>query len=720
MATTDLFGQYRLIERIAEGGMGEVFKAKLLREGGFEKIVAVKRLLPALSTRPGFETHFRNEARLAARLNHNNIVHVFDFGKVSETLFIAMEYVDGVDLGSVLAALRERNERLPAALALLVAIEICRGLDYAHRLADEQNHPLKLIHRDISPSNILLSCEGEVKLADFGIASVQTDATQDDVIAGKLAYLAPEQARGEPLDRRTDIYAVGLVLYEMLCGQRARPASLPDKELMVRVESGVIEFPADPAMSDDVVALVRKAASPDKAGRYATAREMQNDVQRVYDRLKVEQKEDLPALFVRLFPDRFTERCGAPERTILATQRIARPLAAEATPPASAEPAPAAAATPTPAAALPSPSSRFRWAWVFAVALLAALAATGYWRWALAGATLEVRSTPPGARIWIDGKDAGRVAPAALDVDAETPFSLRLTLLYHEDYETTFSLLRGETRIAEATLARSLQPCRLETTPPGARVFLNDKLLDGATPIDLGEIPLGEKHVLRVEKDKYVPLQTEFILERKEEGVKTLAYALQDLFKRLTVEADPSEAAVFVDGRRLAGPSPFTVDDLLPGRAVRVVVSMEGYSSEMQDVVPEELDGPLRIALKPFAADLSVGAPEGAVVSVNGEAKGASAHLDDAHKDVQLIAVSVPGGKLSLRVKVAQARDAAGRFLPEATMNIDAQPWARFSLDGGPAQTTPASGKTIRAGRHSLRFSLGGQGPDQTLTLTLR
>lgn len=216
-----VYGKYRLMDLLARGGMAEVFKAKSHGVEGFEKILVVKRILAELSENPEFVEMFINEAKIAVTLSHANIVQVFDLGLADETYFIAMEYVAGYDLATVLRRGRKYGKPLPPELAVYVVSEVAKGLDYAHRRRDADMQPLGIVHRDVSPQNVLLSYEGEVKLTDFGIAKARTsvaDGTESGVLKGKYAYMSPEQARGKDVDGRTDIFALGTVLYEALAG----------------------------------------------------------------------------------------------------------------------------------------------------------------------------------------------------------------------------------------------------------------------------------------------------------------------------------------------------------------------------------------------------------------------------------------------------------------------------------------------------------------------
>jgi tetratricopeptide (TPR) repeat protein/tRNA A-37 threonylcarbamoyl transferase component Bud32 len=219
----ELFGRYELMFRLGHGGMAETYRARLLGEAGVTKPVLIKKVLPEYANDEAFTTMFISEARISATLSHANIAQVYDFGRVAGEYFLAMEFVDGQPLNRILKrALRMGFATLPVPLATFIALEMCRGLHYAHTRTDDSGKPLGIVHRDISPDNVLISYEGQVKIVDFGIAKARELRgfnTEPGVVKGKYLFFSPEQARGEQVDARTDVWATGIVLYEMLCGQ---------------------------------------------------------------------------------------------------------------------------------------------------------------------------------------------------------------------------------------------------------------------------------------------------------------------------------------------------------------------------------------------------------------------------------------------------------------------------------------------------------------------
>jgi len=278
------FGQYVLLEKIATGGMAEVWKARMRGVEGFQKIVAIKKILPHLSDNQDFIEMFVDEAKLAAQLNHNNIIHIYDLGKIQSSYYIAMEYIDGYDLKNILKKAQERDQPLSVEIALFVASKIAAALDYAHRKRDFEDKEMGLVHRDVSPQNVLISEEGDIKLCDFGIAKAASKAshTQAGALKGKLQYMSPEQAWGRNIDKRSDIFALATVLFEMLT---ARKLFSGDNELSILEQVREARVTAPSQFNDEVTpeidAIVLKALQKDPANRYQTAGEMQRDLDAV-------------------------------------------------------------------------------------------------------------------------------------------------------------------------------------------------------------------------------------------------------------------------------------------------------------------------------------------------------------------------------------------------------------------------------------------------------
>lgn len=301
--------------------MAEVFIGEAASVQGFKKRVAIKRVLPHLAQNKNFIAMFLDEARLGARLNHANIVTVFDIGAADNTYFIVMEYVDGANLKSLNEALRKQGRRFPIKEATYICIEALRGLNYAHELTDEEGRELNIVHRDISPPNIMISRRGEVKVTDFGLAkaTTQLEKTDPGVVKGKFSYLSPEAAWGQPVDERTDVFGLGIVLWEMLAGRRLflGETDYQTVKLVQRAEVPSIQL-LNPEVDDAFEALLEKALARDPNDRFASAREF-GDALAGYlfsQQMKV-TSYDLAALVKTAISERKRRRTGGKDQSII-------------------------------------------------------------------------------------------------------------------------------------------------------------------------------------------------------------------------------------------------------------------------------------------------------------------------------------------------------------------------------------------------------------------
>ncbi|NOJ93543.1 protein kinase [Corallococcus coralloides] len=268
----DVFGRYELVSWLGRGGMAETWRAQLVGDAGVTKPVLIKKVLPEYANDEAFISMFISEARISATLSHANVAQVFDFGRVDGEYFLAMEFVDGQPLHRVLKrALKGGAHGLPLPVAVFIAMEMCRGLHYAHTRTSSSGEPLGIVHRDISPDNVLLGYEGQVKIVDFGIAKAQLIRgfkTAPGVVKGKYLFFSPEQARGEEVDARTDVWATGVVLYELLCGKL--PVEGPPHVVMMRLGRGEIPAPTllRPDLPGELNDIVMKALTPDREQRF--------------------------------------------------------------------------------------------------------------------------------------------------------------------------------------------------------------------------------------------------------------------------------------------------------------------------------------------------------------------------------------------------------------------------------------------------------------------
>ncbi|MDL1873199.1 hypothetical protein FBR05_13535 [Deltaproteobacteria bacterium PRO3] len=304
------FGRYLLVDKIASGGMAEIFRAKLVGVEGFEKNVVIKRIHPFWSERRDFITMLVDEAKLLVHLNHPNIVQVYELGREGETYFIAMEFVEGVDLRQLQNRLKALGRRMPPEIATAVVLESLKGLHYAHERSLKERGRLDIVHRDVSPQNILLSFEGEVKVTDFGIAKAmtQTHETQTGVLKGKYAYMSPEQAVGAPLDARSDLFACGIVLYELLFERRLF-AGKNDLETLENVRRAQVPWPEDDAgVFPGLREVLARALQVRPEDRFATAEDFAEALEACLPKDKRGGRRRLSAFLEEVFAEEIRDR----------------------------------------------------------------------------------------------------------------------------------------------------------------------------------------------------------------------------------------------------------------------------------------------------------------------------------------------------------------------------------------------------------------------------
>ncbi len=276
-------GGYELGQLLGVGGMAEVFKAEYTPVRGTRRTVVVKRILPRHASDAEFTKLFVAEAKILGLLNHSNVVKAYDFGEVNGALFLVLEYVDGPSLADALEILREYGREMPFAAAAHFAHEVCLALDYVHNLKGGDGEPLNVIHRDVTPSNILLTKAGGIKLLDFGVAKYRASQvkTSEGFIRGKAAYIAPETLEAKPIDRRIDLFSLGIVLHEMLTLK-----SLFESDTHMLTFRKILTLPiappsqTRPSVPPELDAIVMKALARDPARRYQTADEMATDLRR--------------------------------------------------------------------------------------------------------------------------------------------------------------------------------------------------------------------------------------------------------------------------------------------------------------------------------------------------------------------------------------------------------------------------------------------------------
>ncbi len=276
------FGKYLLLDTIATGGMAQLYLAKIIGIQGFEKLIAIKKILPHIAQERELVSSFIDEAKLAALLNHQNVVQIYDFGSMEDSYFISMEYLFGKDLRAMWNKAKEKSLPISLENALYIVSRICAGLAYAHELKDFQGKPLNIIHRDISPQNIFVTYQGDVKILDFGIAKAasQSTVTQFGMIKGKVAYMSPEQAAGKAIDQRSDLFSTGILLYELVTQNRMFTGE-STIQILTKVRDDEYDSPESVAVGlpPRICAILNRAVAKEPGERYQSCSEMLADLE---------------------------------------------------------------------------------------------------------------------------------------------------------------------------------------------------------------------------------------------------------------------------------------------------------------------------------------------------------------------------------------------------------------------------------------------------------
>lgn len=618
----EVFGRYILLDRINVGGMAEVFRGKMAGVEGFERMVALKRILPNIASDPDFIEMFVDEAKLAVQLQHANIAQVYELGMEADQYFIAMEYVSGVDLRTMWDRARNRNRLLPIAMSCHIMQKVCEGLDAAHRKKDDMGVDISLVHRDVSPQNILVSFEGEAKVIDFGIARAanKVSKTQAGVLKGKFGYMSPEQVRGQDLDNRSDVFACGVVLYEMLVGDRLFLGE-SDFSTLEKVRNVEMVPPTrlNKNLSPQLERIVMKALAKGREDRYRWAAEMAEDLQRYLfstnqpfartdlqrymgqhfkeelakEKKRIESYKSITMDSIAPPPPRAMSHsapvpviAGMPQaQPRLATALKASPLSFDDAliQPEAREPSLIAPAPPTPVkGGLPT------WAAVLIGALVVVvLGVVGALVYVVGFSTPEpgalmVNVTPTKANIYVNDELVANQAPYTLDSLKPETYVLKVEAENYESVIRAIRIVSGESRLETITLIRKKGGSSLivRTQPEGLKVFIDDKDTGRITPATIVGLHAGERRVVLKRDDGSVVHR--FRMNIMEGAVEEVEVDTKKLPSLLDVTSEPAGADVRVNGQ-LKGATPVTIAGLRPGR-VRVEISKENCKTKKESL----------------------------------------------------------------------------------------------------------------------------------------
>jgi tRNA A-37 threonylcarbamoyl transferase component Bud32 len=564
-----LFGKFFLLQRLAVGGMAEIYRARVVGAAGFEKELVVKRILPARAQDQGFISMLVNEAKLTVQLNHNNVAQIYECGSIDGNFFISMELVNGVSMKEVMHAFSQAGTAFTPEQAIFLVLQLLQGLDYAHKKTDAQGRPLQIVHCDVSPDNALVSFEGEVKLLDFGIARAATGLSnyKEGMLMGKLGYVAPEQASLETRwDHRVDVFAAGIILYELLTRQKPFPKATDVESLVASRKAKVVPpTTLDPRLPKELDQIVARALAYDPARRYPDARTFADALVDILFPTPHSAVQDLVAKQMhQVFAERIARQRQARAHDALVMKVLANiadrpreeltPGGGLAVTPARGLPAAPAevsgeldhgaeTTSPTGRRAAPRPSRRpvvvrrgvpFALA-VVLLALFAAGGAAAAWFGApwLRHGVIVVTSEPAGADVALDGAPTGQRTPAVLDeVVLAAPHEV--TLSGPSLRELTVPVRPEPGRLAVRVHARvgtALGALTVESEPAGAEVRLDDRRV-GATPLTIPDVRLDERH--RIDLSLAGHEIDQFVVLPEKDGRS---------FKRRLVAAAPAPAA---------------------------------------------------------------------------------------------------------------------------------------------------------------------------------
>jgi len=703
------FGKYTLIKKLATGGMAELFLALHRSVAGFEKLIVIKRILPSLSADQNFITMFLAEARIAATLNHPNVVQIFDVGSVDDTYFIAMEFIHGEDLRTIVRAMRKQGlPEFPLEQALGIGLGMLAGLAYAHERKSFDGEPLHLVHRDISPQNILVTFTGDVKVVDFGIAKTGAggEETKAGQLKGKVPYMSPEQCRAEPLDARSDIFSAGIILYELTTNRRLFRSSSEFQTLRLIVEG---EYPRPSQVRSGYPAaletIVMKALVKDRDERYQSAREMMEDLEHFVreEKMKVGATA-LSSFMARLFGDKI----AAQQEALKAGRQLAEVIAAQEEEERGSSPGRTGEflmlsdadleemSTPSTMAASPlakgdagrGPETR---AWMVekqksgsrrlvigsiaallvVVAIGGTLAFSEYGRTDPSPAvrptgTIEVTSEPVGAAIKLNGElTAWRTPHQLTKLPLGATYDVRLVLDGYEPFTQSVALTGTKNReVVQATLRRqsaaSLAVVKVATTPPGATLILDGTDTTLKSPATLTGVQPGVEHTLLIQLAGYQDKQVPLSLAPSQVADLSLTLDRAPLGENealLVLTTEPADANVTIGSETRSSGSPYEVR-IPAGRKVQMTVSRSGYEQDRREIQARPRET-LELAVT----------------------------LDRERRPTK-----TPGG----------GGGGGGGGAP-GTLVLDSRPWCNVTIDGVSRGQTPIVNLSLPAGRHSGR-----------------
>jgi len=604
------FGKYEFIKRLDVGGMAEIFLARYQGTDGFEKLVAIKRLLPKIAEDAKFTGMFINEAKIAADLDHGNIARIFDVGRIEGSYYIEMEYVHGKDLGITLDRLRNTGEALPIPAACCLMIQFCDGLQYAHVRRGSDGHRLSIVHRDISPQNILISYEGDVKIIDFGIAKAAhiEPGTKSGILKGKLGYMSPEQAAGGTVDARSDIFNTGIVLYEIVAGRRLF-SSESDLSALEKIKSAEVTPPGriNVEVPRQIDRIVMKALKKQPEDRYQTIQELSVDLRHFMEERKIFfTRKELGALVRERFKNEYKSESELLERSGVNLSTFSSD--ATRTGGTSLEEGEKTVSGITEAGRLkpydmPVTTERnidvdkgfgpfmfekiaalrkrfvFKWAYIAVISALLLAAGVYFSIHSLIKATgdLTIFVNPSDAKVFVGKDELKGASPFSIPDIRRGWYEIDVSHPGYEPHNEAVNVNAGEHKklfVVLEEMKKVYGSLLIETVPAGAVVSIDGRPSITSSPIKIDSLAADIDHNIVIEKAGFSPARS--VVRLKEDEVRTVRMFLGGVRSALTIKSNPSGAMIILDGKRV-GQTPMDLYFLEPSRKYRLDLKRVGY-----------------------------------------------------------------------------------------------------------------------------------------------
>jgi len=625
------------MEKIAQGGMAEIYKGLAYDVHGInQKAVCIKKILSHLSADKEFIGSIIDEAKLAVKLVHGNIAQTYDLGKVGDDYYMVMEYVDGATLSQINKRCLKDGKLIPVPVLAYFISEVAQGLDYMHRRTDEDGRPLHIVHRDISPQNIMVSYSGTVKIIDFGIAKAAFKAgpTESGILKGKFAYMSPEQAYGDAIDHRSDIYSLGIIMHEMLTGKRLFKAT-ESRQTIRNVRRAQVEPPSSlrEDLTEGMDRIVMKALSKDRRHRYPYASEFRDDLikylhkhhpdfkpfdaaafvqelfkQEIAEQHPLEADSKTPALIIdrtnsALAEDEQFEVTGAAKAPVDLDEfmideeslpRDEEDAAYREGYPEIEEPPELEEFSVTRSEAKRQARRTLLAGMGIALMALIAIGAFVWWRHRAPAPTptgdlseIMVVTEPADALVLIDGRQAGRGSPVSIkNVEPGVEHAIRITKDGYLTHDRRVELARGEFLSIDVDLKPAAPPTadvEIISSPPGATVYIDDRETKYRTPATIEGLDVNRQHTIGLYLTGYKFWTKEAALKGGQ--IKSFEVTLNKDYGSVLVESDPEGAIVIIDGTP-AGQTPLKRDDLDPEKVYQLEIWHEGYETVKRELTP--------------------------------------------------------------------------------------------------------------------------------------